>query len=187
MEKLQFANWMQALYANFGKAAPSNAVLLAVYRRIESLPDGFLAFAAEKLEDYTTLPVNLGRELRRILWPEYLGRHPELRARDEERCCRNCSPDVPGFFWAYEPNGKRILCKCVCNTAAFEFMPAMTHAHACELGLSLTDPTRVATPANPAFRRPPPVGQIHDSRAEERMRHLPDAERDDYGHAGAWS
>jgi len=141
MDKLQFANWMQAVYACFSKAQPSPAALKAVWQRVESLPDGFFDFAKERLEDYTALPVNLGRELKRVIWPEYLERYPQLKARENTQRCRDCDPDNPGMFWAWDVTGKRWYFKCRCNNRPDQaHMQSWSRQQALNAGYLLSDP-----------------------------------------------
>jgi len=187
MDKVRFAEWIRGVYAAFGKAAPAQGVMAAVYRRIDGLPDGFLAFAAEQLEDRDSLPANLGRELRRVLWPEYLEKNPELRAREQPRGCRECagSPD-PGIIWAWSRDGHRYALPCVCNT-----VPSLAHIQHWTLAdveaadLLLYDPLAPEVPER-VTRRRVAVGQVEDNRARERVRHLPVQERVDYAVEEVW-
>ena len=147
MNKEKFTAHLQSIYAAFGKAFPSNPVALSIWKRVQDLPDGFMEYAVGRFENSTSFPTNPGFELRRVLWPEYLDKNPHLRARESMHGCRQCSPDTPGFFWAYETNGKRYSLKCSCNGRKdFEHVQAWTHAMALDSGLYLHDPTAPEVP-----------------------------------------
>jgi len=97
---------------------PSAKIGAAIFERIHDLPDSFMSFAVEELRDYASLPTNLGREIRIVLWPTYLEKNPQLRARTDNGGCDACrrSAAGAGFFYVRAPGGKRdALIKCVCN------------------------------------------------------------------------
>lgn len=177
MDRQGFTYWLQRIYAAFGKT-PNAATMSAVFRRVDGLPDGFFEYAAERLEDRETLPGNLGRELRHVLWPEYLEKNPQLRARTVG--CRDCDPEMPGFFWAWDATGYRLLCKCACNQdRRLENVQAWTRKQAQEAGLLLADPGVQAAPRTlPAAARKA-LGHADQPRPE----HV--AQRE-YSNAGGW-
>ena len=182
MDRQNFTYWLQRVYAAFGKT-PNAATMSAVFRRVDGLPDGFFEYAAERLEDREALPVNLGRELRRVLWPEYLEKNPGLRAREQRQGCRECAGSgMPGILWAYGPDGHRYACPCVCNNnPGLAHLRHWTRREIEAAGLTLRDP--LAPVDAPARRRPLPVGGQPDAQARQRLRHVPDVERVDYGAA----
>lgn len=158
MEKFKFSSALGEIYAAFGKALPNPAVVNAIYRRVERLPDDFMAYAVETLQDREDLPKNLGLHLLRTLWPEYLSRHPGLWARGEQYGCDNCRNLKPGngFFFVWDTDGHEKLAKCACNTNPdFASWPALTRYSALKSGLLLTDPQmeaaagRLSRPDNP--------------------------------------
>lgn len=198
MEKTIFATWIRDIYATYGKAAPSQAVMGAVYRRIETLPVEFLEYATEQLQDRDALPSNLGRELRHVLWPEYLAKNPSLKAHTVSQGCNSCagSPS-PGIIWAEDTGGHRYAFVCVCNS-----LPSLAHArhwtrddieaqgyrlHSFRGNFERQDGGTeehgytVTLPSNSI-----PVGDIQDNQARERVRALSEKEQDEYGKAEAW-
>ena len=104
MDNLQFLSWMKTLYGTFGKAASQAHVVDAAYRRVEGMPDAFFTFALEKLEDLDALPQNLGRELRTVLWPEYLAAHPEKRSYADT--CPECNGQGAIIVRIADPQGR---------------------------------------------------------------------------------
>lgn len=188
MDSLRFAEWMRTLYGTFGKNNPAQHVIHAVYHRVECLPDSFLAYAMERLEDREVLPANLGRELYRVLWPEYRSQHPELVAREDLRGCNACRTSMPGFIWGYQADGHRYVFKCRCNDAPqFAHLGAWTPRQIVDAGYLLHDPLAPAGSQQEA-QEPLPVGNIAEkkTRANERTRALTDAELDDYAKAEAF-
>ena len=142
MNEIIFAEKLRSICGAFGKAYPAKHVCDSIFKRVESLPDGFMDYATERLENQPDLPRNLGYHLRHVLWPEYLEKNPGLRAPEETNGCKFCTPGMPGFFWAYESTGKRYMLKCCCNQRHdLEHMEGWTPAMAESRGLFLTDPT----------------------------------------------
>lgn len=184
MDRQNFTYWLQRVYAAFGKT-PNAATMSAVFRRVDGLPDGFFEYAAERLEDREALPVNLGRELRRVLWPEYLEKKPGLRAREPQPGCNQCAGGMPGIIWAYGHDGHRYALPCVCNSLpSLAHLRHWTRREVEAAGLSLFDSTMpVQAGGNAQSLQRPAVGEVADGRARERMRHLPEQERVDYGAA----
>lgn len=187
MTKLDFSDWLNSLYGSFGKAKPQPHVLESVYKRVETLPDGFFAFAMERLEDRDSLPANLGFELRRNLWSEYLQQNPSLLARHAEQVgCDNCrNSRAPGMLWAKDATGHVYAFPCVCNaTPSLAHLKHWTRAQLFGAGFSL-DVFSNTAPADDslAFSRPKKLqglGEIVDVAAKDRTRHLPAREREAY-------
>lgn len=141
MDKMHFSNCIARVFAAHGKTFPSTQIAAAIFARVDSLPDGFMPWAAGKLEDFDKLPTNLGRSLRRELWPEYLEKHPELKAKENRGRCNNCSPDLEGFFWAWDQDGKRYCLKCACNDRQeMAHWQSWTPRMAVDAGMTLSDP-----------------------------------------------
>lgn len=141
MNKFHFSNKLRDIYAAFGKAYPAMHVAEAIFKRIESMPDGFMDYTLERLENQPDMPKNMGYHLRHVLWPEYLGKHPQLKAMESQERCNNCSPDLIGFFWAWDQDGKSYCLKCACNSRPdMAHMQAWTPRMAVDAGLRLNDP-----------------------------------------------
>ena len=180
MNEVIFAEKLRGICGAFGKPYPAKHVCHSIFKRVESLPDGFMDFAAERLENQPDLPKNLGYFLRHVLWPEYLDKNPGLRAPDAQHGCRQCSPDTPGFFWAYDGDGRRYSLKCSCNgSKAFEHVQAWTHAMVLDSGKYLTDPT---APEAPEYLPPAARAAIGHS---EKPRPSHARERE-YAESGNW-
>ena len=178
MNKEVFAEWIRDMYATFGKAAPSQAIMAAVFRRIDSMPTGFLEYAQDRLQDRDTLPQNLGRELRNVLWPEYLQAHPEIRGRETVYGCNNCAESpLPGLLWFDDAEGHTYCGPCVCNTA-----PSMEHFVHWSLqdiaaqGYVLHKFVDGEEPVTPR-KAMPPIGPVIDNQARQRTAHLPENEQ----------
>ena len=180
MDRQSFTYWLQRIYAAFGKT-PNAAAMSAVFRRVDGLPDGFFEYAAERLEDRETLPGNLGRELRHVLWPEYLEKHPERRARPA--ACRECDAATPGFFIAWDARGKSALFKCACNQdRRYADRQPWTHKQALEAGYSLTLPGVEDAPEK-SCSLPSPARKALSHAEQPRPDHV--AQRE-YSNAGGW-
>lgn len=180
MDRQGFTYWLQRIYAAFGKT-PNAATMSAVFRRVDGLPDGFFEYAAERLEDRETLPVNLGRELRHALWSEYLEKHPERRATPT--ACRDCDAATPGFFIAWDAKGKSWFFKCACNEDRhYENRQPWTRKQALEAGYSLTLPDVVDAPEK-SHSLPPSARKALGHAERPRPEHV--AQRE-YCDAGGW-
>ena len=179
MDNLRFFDWMKQLYGTFGKAAPQAHVVDAAYKRIEGLPDSFFPFAEEKLQDREMLPQNIGRELRTILWPEFLSVHPELRSY-ADYC-----PECGGTGWIVkriaDPQGRQgygrdMAFQCVCRAGMDD---GWTRERIEEAGYVIEQPApEIEAKAREALAKlGVRLGEIPDDRAFERTRHLPERER----------
>jgi hypothetical protein len=183
MNNETFLGWMKNLYGTFGKPAPQLHVVTAAYQRVEGLPDRFFDFALERLQDREMLPQNLGRELRVVLWPEFLEAHPELRSHVAD--CPECGG--LGFIIMRvatgKPNyGRDVAFQCVCRIGQDQ---GWTRKRIEMAGIvEYHPPAEVTQRAKEALARwGVRLGEITDSRAEQRTAHLPDAER---GEMLAW-
>lgn len=147
MNKSYFLQIFEKIFEVHGKASPSSGKADAVYKRISDFPDGLMDFALAKLEDYDSLPGNLGKEFRRVLWPRYVEKHPELRARIQSSYCDNCrdgDAGVPGWFFVWDITGKEALSKCVCNdTESVRHIPGRTRKEMCDLGFFVEQPAQI--------------------------------------------
>ena len=141
MNNSHFCGKLREIYAAFGKGYPVAHISDAIFRRIDSLPDGFMDYALDRLENQPDMPRNMGYHLRHVLWPEYLEKHPELKTGDKMRRCNNCSPDLIGSFWAWDADGKRYCLKCACNSRPdMAHIQAWTPRMAVDAGMTLSDP-----------------------------------------------
>ncbi len=82
-----FKDGLGSVFAAHGKAFPGKEMIAAVWRRVEPLPDSFMAWAAVRLEDYEKLPSNLGRELAVVLWPQWRAEQPARPGREGCAAC----------------------------------------------------------------------------------------------------
>ena len=117
MNREVFVKGLDAIYAAQGKAHPHEKFRIATFERVEDLPDSFMAFAVEELKDFASLPQNLGRELRLVLWPAYRDKNPQLRAHADDTGCDACGKSAagPGFFYVSEQGKKSVfILKCRC-------------------------------------------------------------------------
>lgn len=150
MDQITFKNELRAIFAAHGKIVPSDAVALAVWKRVEEFPDAFMTFAATQLADYEKLPSNLGFELARVLYPLWRSRMDQQNTR--RVCCPDCDRHMPGFFqaWKRDEAGRlrSVLCRCLCNDdPVFENMPRMSKAFAGQQGFSVMPRTWKGGPA----------------------------------------
>lgn len=153
MNQAAFKSGMTAVYAAHGRVPPSEAVLLAVWRRVESLPDAFMDWACRELADYDKLPGNLGLELARALYARW---RAERAPRGPRRLpCPDCDPSTPGFFHWWRREGGLLrsgLIRCACNDdPAFDPLPRKNKAAARAEGLLVMPPDCKGGPA--AFER----------------------------------
>lgn len=169
MNEYHFCGNLREIYAVFGKAYPAKHISDAIFRRVETMPDGFMDYALERLENQPDMPRNMGYHLRHVLWPEYLEKHPELRAGEGRRRCNNCSPDLLGFFWAWDVDGKRYCLKCACNDRPdVAHMQAWTPRMAVDADMTLSDPLTAGS-ENRAYLSPAvrtAIGHSEKPRAE---------------------
>lgn len=180
MDRQSFTYWLQRIYAAFDKT-PTAGTMSAVFRRVDGLPDGFFEYAAARLEDRESLPRNLGRELRHVLWPEYLEKNPQLRARTV--ACRDCDLATPGFFIAWDAKGKSWFFKCACNQdRRHENEQAWTRRQAQEAGYSLTLPGVEDAPEK-SRSLPASARKVLGYAESPRREHV--AQRE-YSNAGGW-
>ena len=182
MDKMYFSNCLSKVFSAHGKTFPAMQVAAAIFARVGSLPDDFMSWAVGRLEDYDKLPPNLGRELRRELWPDYLEKHPELKAAEQRRRCNTCSPDMAGFFRVWDQDGKSYCLKCACNDRPdLAHIPSWTPRMALDAGMTLSDP---ATDGRSAPRSLPPSMRAALGRSEEpRPGHVREV---DYANATNW-
>lgn len=115
MDRAYFINELRNIYATHGKNMVDGIVISSIFRDVENYPKEFMDFCRDILRDYEKLPSNLGREMRLELWPQYLSKHPEAKAKGQH-ACHQCAAGLPGWFWARKPDGARCMCKCLCNT-----------------------------------------------------------------------
>ena len=182
MNNSYFCSRLRDIYATFARGYPAAGISEAIFRRVESMPDDFMDYALERLENQPDMPKNMGYHLRHVLWPEYLEKHPQLRATESSGRCNNCSPDLIGFLWAWDADGKRYCLKCACNSRPdLAHMQAWTPRMAVDAGLRLSDP---ATGTGTAQRYLPPAARKAIGHSEKpRTDHLREAV---YGDAENW-
>lgn len=99
----RFFDALGRIYATFGKKVPQTEVIERIYDRVCKLPEGFLEYTVQYFEDQDDLPKNMGKFLLRVLWPDYLIKHPELKSTQEISACPVCDPGKPGWRRVYMP------------------------------------------------------------------------------------
>lgn len=127
MERTRFDRVMNEVFAAFQKQQPRQAVLDVIFEKVADLPDDFIDWAAAKLKDEEKLPLNLGRELKR-LWPAFKAETTPVEQYDpyanEQAGDPNC-PDCRGRGWhyvwptdpkLYKPGCAEYAVPCLCNT-----------------------------------------------------------------------
>ena len=182
MNSDQFCDWMKNLYGTFGKPPPQFHVTTAAYDRVCSLPDEFFRYALEKLQDREVLPQNLGRELRVVLWPDFLSVHPELRSHADD--CPECGGQGFIVMTLKDPQGrpgygKTVGFQCVCRAGMDE---GWTYSRIKQAGYEQEpfDNDRAVRSRQALADLGVKLGAVRDDRAFERMQRLSDAERYDY-------
>ena len=124
MDRTFFDETMNGIFAAFQKAQPRQAVLDEAFKPVADLPDDFIAWAADKLKEDEKLPLNIGRELKR-LWPAFKAETTPAAQPDpyanEASGDPNC-PDCKGAGWHYvypigcRPGTAPYAVPCLCNT-----------------------------------------------------------------------
>lgn len=136
---------LDEIYGAFGKArpAPGSPAYRAIERRVNGerpLPDKCARYIAEAMQDYDSLPTNVGKAIIGEFM-NWLSENPDKRAK--EFSCPECSRGTPGFFWAWEKDGTPYSLKCACNrNSRFAKIPAYSRRKALEEGLLLENPIK---------------------------------------------
>ena len=182
MEERVFQRMLDEIYSAFGRQRPAHgtAAYNSLWRRVceeRAVPNEAAKAIAYALCDRDSLPLNLGKAIL-AEFENWLAEHPERRVH--ARACIDCDPEMPGFFWAFTAEGKRLLCKCACNQdRRLENVQAWTRRQAQEAGLLLSDPGAQAAPHSlPAAARKA-LGHAE----QPRQHHV--AQRE-YSNAGGW-
>ena len=127
MDRTNFDDELNGLFAAFQKPAPRTAILDEAFKPVSEFPNEFLFWAMDKLKEEEKLPINLGRELKR-LWPAYKAETTPVEQYDpyanEQAGDPNC-PDCRGRGWhyvwptdpkLYKPGCAEYAIPCLCNT-----------------------------------------------------------------------
>lgn len=124
MDRTSFDDELNGLFAAFQKPAPRTAILDEAFKPVSDLPNDFLYWAMDKLKEEEKLPINLGRELKR-LWPAFKAETMPAAQPDpyanEASGDPNC-PDCRGTGWHYvypvncRPGTAPYAVPCLCNT-----------------------------------------------------------------------
>ena len=144
MDDRVFERMLDEIYSAFQRQRPAHgtAAYNSLWRRVceeRGVPNEAAKAIAYALCDRDSLPLNLGKAIL-AEFDNWLSDHPERRAR--VTACRECDPEIPGFFWVWDATGYRMVCKCACNQdRRFESMQPWTRKQAQSAGLYLTDPT----------------------------------------------
>lgn len=143
-----FFEGIDRVFAAHGKIRVSAPVKEQIFKRVRDMPDDFMVFAEEELEDYEKLPANLGREIATVLFTAYKNRQQGIALSEITLQCPEC--DGRQYITAYDripvttPSGKdehpfRTL-HCVCNTQTHEQRYSKNDIH--KAGWLLADPIR---------------------------------------------
>ncbi len=156
MQQSYFDRMLDEIYGAFGRQRPTfgSPAYKTLWRRMveeKGVPDEAAKHIAYAISEYDSLPMNLGKAMLRE-FENWLSDNPGKRAA--LCCCHECSTDVPGFFWAWDEAGRRMLCKCACNQRQeFTKLQAWTRGRAVRAGLALTDPQAAVTKAQNVYTR----------------------------------
>ena len=126
MDRILFNTFMDEVFAAFQKPRPRDAVLNVIFKQVESLPDDFVAWAAEQLQDSDKLPLNVGRHLRKTLYPEWLSGHlaPQAGGLSGDPLCRECRGEGWFLVWRKDagPGTAPTAHPCMCNRIVDSWM-----------------------------------------------------------------
>lgn len=123
MNRLDFDEAMNGVFAAFQKPAPRQAVLDEIFKPVADLEDEFIVWAAGKLKAEEKLPNNVGRELSRM-YRVWIAETTPVEQwdphRNEQEGDKNC-PDCKGTGWHYvwykkKWYGSPYAIPCACNT-----------------------------------------------------------------------
>lgn len=182
MEERFFDSMLDEIYSAFQRQRPTRGTpaYRSLWRRVceeRGVPNEAAKAIAYALCDRDSLPLNLGKAIL-AEFENWLSEHPERRARTT--ACRDCDPEMPGFFWAWDATGYRMLCKCACNQdRRLENVQAWTRRQAQEAGLLLADPGVQAAPRYLPKAARKALGHAEKPRPE----HVTQRE---YSNAGGW-
>jgi len=139
MDEQLFNMKLSETYAAFGKPAPRPAVLSAAYKQVADMPDDFIIWASEQLQDADRLPANVGRELRKSLFPAWKASQMPTFTNEQyyaDMCGDPQCPECHGKGWFYVwrkgagPGTAPTAIPCLCNMTADAF-PDMELKKAC--------------------------------------------------------
>ena len=122
MDKSYFTTVMGGIFAAFQKPSPRGAVVDEAFTPVADYPDDFIDWAAARLKDEDKLPVNIGRELKRM-WPAYKAETTPAVPFDphaNENAGDPHCPDCGGIGWHYvwrrgNPSVAPTAVPCRCN------------------------------------------------------------------------
>lgn len=130
MDKHLFDERVKETFAAFGKADPRPAVLEAAYKQVADYPDDFIIWAAERLQDADKLPANIGRELRKSLYPSWKASQMPTFTNEQFYADMCGDPDCPechgkGWFYVWKkgarPGTAPTAIPCLCNITCDAF------------------------------------------------------------------
>ena len=130
MEKMLFDRLIGETYATYGKLAPRQAVLDQAFKFVADYPDDFIIWAADQLQDADKLPSNIGRELKKVLFPAW--KASQMPAFTNAQFYEDLSgdPDCPechgkGWFYVWKrgakPGTAPTAIPCLCNLTCDAF------------------------------------------------------------------
>ena len=130
MDKALFDSKIKETYATYGKPDPRPSVLEAAFKRVADLPDEFIVWAAEQLQDADKLPNNLGRELKKSLFPAWRASQMPTFTNEQYYADMCGDPDCPecrgkGWFYVWKrgakPGTAPTAIPCLCNLTCDAF------------------------------------------------------------------
>lgn len=108
-----FEQWLDRIYAAFGRAYPSDRVACAIFEQVEELPDEFMEWAAGVMKEREALPSNMGVYLARTLYPDWREKSGQPPAEAGLECPR-CASGNPGAKLYWTADGEARICACDC-------------------------------------------------------------------------
>ena len=156
MEKSLFDRLIGETYATYGKPAPRQPVLDAAFKPVADYPDDFILWAAEQMQDAERLPANIGRELKKTLFPAWRASQMPTFTNEQFYADMCGDPDCPechgkGWFYVWKrgarPGTAPTAIPCLCNMTCDAF-PDMEIRKACladlkENGWTFHEPPRI--------------------------------------------
>lgn len=149
MQKNYFDRMLDEIYGAFGKPRPSygSPAYNSLWRRVTEelyIPDEAAKPIAYSMAERDSFPSNPGKAIMEEFF-NWLGKNPKIRAF--ARACTDCSTDIPGWFWAWDGDGMRYVCKCACNQDdKMRHIKPWNRREAMAFGYSLKNPDVLAGP-----------------------------------------
>ena len=130
MEKTLFDRLIGETYATYGKPTPRQSVLDAAFKFVADFPDEFILWAAEQMQDADRLPPNIGRTLKKDLFPAWRASQMPTFTNEQYYADMCGDPDCPecrgkGWFYVWKrgakPGTAPTAIPCLCNLTCDAF------------------------------------------------------------------